>query len=1104
MIERQTGRSDVWKVFCFLYRDPGEEGGSSRALDLRQSALQAATASSNRSESSHADLQQVGDRTVEGKPFHPHPTAGFLKLPGLHPDPIAHPGGETQIKQRGGAANWATDRAFDFEGPTHESQQRSTGRHARSPSNRDQPHPEWDNAGHPGVKSARLLAESTREGTASSPAQAAFQSAKDADGRPLPRSVGFPGAVKEDDEKDEDAVPQLRVASPPLVVASAGAPDDGAAADLPVDDEDSLEFSLTVGEPAEAPGQASIEWPRGRNPPQRSPIPEGIRGGATGSSTSGDGSVTVTNSAARGPPSGTASTVEPSQQFPVVQVANDPTPPDAPPDAPPPALDSSPPPSELSPPPPSELSPPPPSELSPPALQEPSPPPPPDSPPPPPLGPHLPATSQASYETSCGYRTDLPPEGECPTPYDLCPPGFCCRWVPSAICMTYCIRLSDIGVIPSDGDRCTPFPPPSIPPPPPELSPPPLPELSPPPTPESSPPPPLEPSLTPLPEPSLPPPSEPSLPPPSEPSLPPPSEPSLPPPSEPSLPPPSEPSLSPPPLEPSLPPPEASHSPPPSEASLSPPPSEPSLPPPSEASLSPPPSEASLSPPPSEASLPPPSEASLSPPPSEASLPPPSEASLSPPPSEPSLPPPSEPSLSPPPSEPSLPPPSEARLSSPPLEPTLPPPLEPSLSPPPLEPSTAPPPVSSPPPPPPPMDSPPPIDLPGNSKLIAESPPPDQLATLPQVLALTIPPAPTEVLGISSLGDQSQPAFPPPPTPSDPAPPVPELPPSPPSPPPPPPSLSNALGGYPLAVGGATVVVAGGGGVAWQVDTLGTTGSAQISEQGGLSNGGFQAPGGQNGPPLTAQELTSLGFNERPGEGQECPNKEKDGLMEYVLEVTQSSVDSGGGRRLRAAIMWPPMPPLQLGFAPPSPEVAVPTWHSPLSSDSLDFDGRRHSAESDHFLLQPLKRASSAILRDNEAASDATRTAGAHAVAPQVISLEARIRKFAAGKIVRVQDETTEQSVGPPALVPVALRQLQQAEDVDQGSRKRAPPPQRICDQGDPFPKPLHGGCCQACKMAAKKYTHYKESQLVPNACCLAIATAAKEPTKSVVPQDEP
>lgn len=69
-----------------------------------------------------------------------------------------------------------------------------------------------------------------------------------------------------------------------------------------------------------------------------------------------------------------------------------------------------------------------------------------------------------------------------------------------------------------------------------------------------------------------------------------------------------------------------------------------------------------------------------------------------------------------------------------------------------------------------------------------------------------------------------------------------------------------------------------------------------------------------------------------------------------------------------------------------------------------------------------------------------------------------------------------------PGLPVLAMRRLRQSEEPDV-RRKRAPPPPpaRICDAGDPFAKPGTGGCCQACKMAARKYSHFRDSDLDPS-----------------------
>jgi hypothetical protein len=48
---------------------------------------------------------------------------------------------------------------------------------------------------------------------------------------------------------------------------------------------------------------------------------------------------------------------------------------------------------------------------------------------------------------------------------------------------------------------------------------------------------------------------------------------------------------------------------------------------------------------------------------------------------------------------------------------------------------------------------------------------------------------------------------------------------------------------------------------------------------------------------------------------------------------------------------------------------------------------------------------------------------------------------------------------------------------------RTAPPPSsgKVCTYGDPFQKPGAGGCCEACRQAAKVYTHYRDSDLDPS-----------------------
>eukprot|EP00884_Botryococcus_braunii_P008906 jgi/Botrbrau1/18016/Bobra.0062s0009.2 len=288
--------------------------------------------------------------------------------------------------------------------------------------------------------------------------------------------------------------------------------------------------------------------------------------------------------------------------------------------------------------------------------------------------------------------------------------------------------------------------------------------------------------------------------------------------------------------------------------------------------------------------------------------------------------------------------------------------------------------------------------------------------------------SPMSLGDIGELGYRSLPPgpAPPPTTPSDSAPAA-VASPSPPPPPLPPPAPNfAALGSANLAAGGASVMGGVNGGT---YPSIGVS-STQASQLEPLSNGGVDAPGGAHGPNLTSSELSSLGFNERPADGQQCPNKKAtligDLMYPPPLMETQANVNQGIRRRLRAVKAWPPKSTLQQSVAPSSHEA-------------LMLGGRAKEA------------------------------------------------------VERIT-----------AVLSIASRQLRQAEDVDPRSRKHSPQTQRICDQGDPFPKPLQGGCCQACKMAAKKYTHYKDSDLVPAACCLAISKNSKETTKSVIPSDSP
>lgn len=72
-----------------------------------------------------------------------------------------------------------------------------------------------------------------------------------------------------------------------------------------------------------------------------------------------------------------------------------------------------------------------------------------------------------------------------------------------------------------------------------------------------------------------------------------------------------------------------------------------------------------------------------------------------------------------------------------------------------------------------------------------------------------------------------------------------------------------------------------------------------------------------------------------------------------------------------------------------------------------------------------------------------------------------------------------------------ALSDDQEEPDVRRTARAAPPPPKKnICSYGDPFAKAQYGGCCEVCKKAGKKYSHYKDSDLdsstpVPSRFCV-------------------
>jgi hypothetical protein len=94
-------------------------------------------------------------------------------------------------------------------------------------------------------------------------------------------------------------------------------------------------------------------------------------------------------------------------------------------------------------------------------------------------------------------------------------------------------------------------------------------------------------------------------------------------------------------------------------------------------------------------------------------------------------------------------------------------------------------------------------------------------------------------------------------------------------------------------------------------------------------------------------------------------------------------------------------------------------------------------------------------------------------------------RSESARRLLGLQAQTEE--VGPPGSIAAVgfSRQLKQEEP--NAMRRVPPPPGRLCDYGDPFRMPGQGGCCQACKMAAAKYTDFKDSDLSPGTPCSGV-----------------
>eukprot|EP00884_Botryococcus_braunii_P005814 jgi/Botrbrau1/15233/Bobra.0149s0086.1 len=257
---------------------------------------------------------------------------------------------------------------------------------------------------------------------------------------------------------------------------------------------------------------------------------------------------------------------------------------------------------------------------------------------------------------------------------------------------------------------------------------------------------------------------------------------------------------------------------------------------------------------------------------------------------------------------------------------------------------------------------------------------------------------------------------------------------------------------------------------------------------------------------------------------QQCPVQRPPTLRELLLPpppMLQSSVSMGAGRRLRAGDGWPPHVASEFAPAPPSDELGSASFTDdpdstlrpgapsaadvapvyggdapdalplePLSESS--FWPRAYDPDRDPF-LQRLVAAQAGSRRAPVPAPAARGGPGPGANAgPAESAVQMRAWPTAGQSVWAVGADVTEGG-WPLGRASGAQRHLQQEEpDV----RKRSPPspPPRLCDFGDPFRMPGQGGCCQACKMAAAKYTHFRDSDLMPMTCCLAIATKPAPP----------
>eukprot|EP00884_Botryococcus_braunii_P005813 jgi/Botrbrau1/15232/Bobra.0149s0085.1 len=254
-------------------------------------------------------------------------------------------------------------------------------------------------------------------------------------------------------------------------------------------------------------------------------------------------------------------------------------------------------------------------------------------------------------------------------------------------------------------------------------------------------------------------------------------------------------------------------------------------------------------------------------------------------------------------------------------------------------------------------------------------------------------------------------------------------------------------------------------------------GASSLTEGPGRKRRPGEPPAGDGTPPWGGGGIASLpgalSSAWRPGNppgGDLAPPYVADDIM----HLTAGSGDT-----------WPPGPPSDADVAPPYVGDAETARRGPRASVSSDrlfdvgFVPAPHPPDSspaaDKWALQAEPEALWPALH----ASTLLSSSGLEEAATSAVPEESQWLPQAA----------TLQGAWLPGGPAGASRHLQQSEEPDVKKRSPPSPPQRLCDYGDPFRKPQEGGCCEACRLAAQKYTHFKDSDLV------ASTTTPRPPT---------